>query len=474
MAGTVTHSVVFINPPGHAKLYRSSTCTYVSKANYIWQPQDFIGLSAQVPRDIPLAFHDCSVNGWDAAALFARIGEAAPAVAVIALSSIVYEQDIAFLRVFRDRYPSTRILALGDLFLEPVFRPRGLEHADGLVLNPLDCGLAEYIRTGASSSPHLLTTAAAPSAPAGEAKGAPRKVSVGVPRHELFLSRSYRFPFSRRFLYSTVSAQYGCPFQCQYCTQCKIPVTYRDHREVLEELDLVRRLGVREVFFGDPSFGFPKENGVPLLEGMIAKGLGLGWSCYANPGLIDHSYLQLMRRAGCHTAIIGVEDEDLEMLQKKYRRNLTRGRLEEFCRSARGLGVRVCGDFIIGLNSDQEAVKRMVALARRIRLDYASFNIFIPLFGSRVREQMVREGKLDPYAVGMDTSGTYGRSHERALALRNMAARMFYLRPAYLFRRLASVRGREEFLIQFQEMTAMLKDHLVRKGGGPAARKDAR
>jgi hypothetical protein len=154
------------------------------------------------------------------------------------------------------------------------------------------------------------------------------------------------------------------------------------------------------------------------------------------------------------------------MLQATYRRNLTRGRLEEFCRSSREQGVRVCGDFIIGLNSDEAAVDRMLALAERLRLDYASFNLLVPLFGSRVREQLVREGTLDPFTVGMDTSGTYGRDHERALVLRNRAARKFYLRPSYLLRRLASVRGREEFLIQFQEMTAMVRDHLVGKRGG--------
>lgn len=454
-------SVVFVNPPGPARLYRSSTCTYVSKANYIWQPQDFISLSALVPRDRELSFLDCSVNGWDEALLFSRIEQAGlPDVAVIALSSIVYEQDILFLKHFRARFPSVRLLALSDLFLEKAFWDRGLAEADGIILNPLDIDLEAYIRTGSTASQNLVlrgSSAATAERPAGKAA---QRVSVGLPRHELFLSRNYRFPFAHAYLYSTVSTQYGCPFQCQYCTQCKIPVTYRGHEEVLAELEHISRLGVREIFFGDPSFGFPRENAEQFLEGMLAKGLQFGWSCYANPGLIDRPFLELMKRAGCHTAIIGIEDEDMVMLRERYKRNLTESRLLEFTGDCRELKVRVCGDFIIGLNSDKEAVDRMVAFARRLDLDYASFNLFIPLFGSAERERLVREGALDPYAVGFDTSGTFGKDHTRLLALRDMAVRKFYLRPSYIWKRLSTLSGREEFMIHFQEMTEMLKHNI--------------
>lgn len=458
-----TGPVVFINPPGHAKLYRSSTCTYVSKANYIWQPQDFLTLSARIPRSLELSFFDCSVNGWDEAMFFARLGSYSPALAVIALSSIVYEQDILFLKHFRERFPDARVLVLGDIFLEKNFWDKGLEYADGLILNPMDIDIAEYITTGASSSPNLVLKGASAAVPEINSKSAPRKVSIGVPRHELFLSRSYRFPFAHAYLYSTVSTQFGCPFQCRYCTQCKIPVTYRSHEGVLEELELISRLGVREIFFGDPSFGFPRENAEKILEGMVSGGLKFGWSCYANPGLIDRKFLALMKQAGCHTVIIGIEDEDMDMLRERFQRNLTRPRLLEFSSNCRQLKVRVCGDFIIGLNSDEKAVIKMVDFARCLDLDYASFNIFIPLFGSRVREELIRDGAIDPLSVGVDTSGTYGKDHERLLMLRNMAIKKFYLRPSYLLKRLAGIRGPEELMIHFEEMIAMLKNHLFRK-----------
>ncbi|MBI4689833.1 MAG: radical SAM protein [Nitrospirae bacterium] len=437
------------------------TCTYVSKANYIWQPQDFINLSAQFPGDFNIGFYDCSIDNISKEELFKTIAVEPPDIALIALSSIVYGPDMDFLKDFRNRFKDTKILILGDIFLEKVFWEKGMEHADGLILNSIDINLAEYIETGRNVSENLILKGSIPTEEkAYSAKS--KKVSIGVPRHELFINKKYRFPFVRSFLYSTVSTQFGCLYQCNYCSQCKIPVSYRDYGEVLEEIRKVHSLGVRDIFFGDPNFGFPKENALPLLEGMIKNNFSMRWVCYINPALVDGEILRLMKKSGCHTVIIGVEDEDIDMLRELYKRTLSRQRLQEFCSECNRLGINVCGDFIIGLNSDEKAVERMVDFAKMLKLDYASFNIFSVLFGSKVRENLIKEGKIDPYIVGFDTSGTYGQN-ERLVRLRNMAVKKFYLRPSYLLRRISRISSLPELIIQFEEMVTMFKNHILKR-----------
>lgn len=467
MAGDKKRSAVFINPPGPSKLYRSTYCTYISKANYIWQPQDFINLSAHVPEDFDLRFFDLSINNLKVEELFKEIVLLSPDLAVVALSSIVFNQDVAFAKDFKARFPLTRLLVLGDIFLERVFWEKGLEFADGLILNSFSADLTNFIERGTGSSPYLILKTDRPKiAPGGDfnlpgKRTPPAKVSIGVPRHELFLNKKYRFPFVKSFLYSTVTTQTGCPFSCNYCTQYRLPVTYRDYNEVLEEIDSVRRLGVRDIFFGDPSFGFPRENATALLNGIIKRNLAMRWVCYTNPALIDGEFLTLMKRAGCHTVIIGVEDEDMDMLREKYQRTLSRTRLLGFSEECLRLDIRICGDFIIGLNSDEAAVNRMVDFAKKLRLDYASFNVLTVLFGSKTRADMIEKGELDPYDVGSDTSGTFGREgRERLLDLKTMATKKFYMRPTYLLRRLGKTRGFEELLIQLEEMVAMFKSSL--------------
>ncbi len=448
-------TIAFINPPGPSKLYRSLVCTYISKANYLWQPQDFINLSAHIPPDYKLKLFDCSVNGMDAQGLFEEIRECKPVLVIVALSSIVFDHDLDFLKSFTQSFPEITCLVSGDVLLEDIFWEQIFEYADGLILNTLDIDLTRYILHGESHSANLILKNAC--IQKRDPYAEPKKVSIGIPRHELFLNRTYRFPFVQSFLYSTVSSQFGCPYRCLYCATSKIPVTYRDAQEVLAEIEYVRSLGVRDMFFADPSFGFPQENVRQIVKGMIDKEFSMRWVCYTNPLLLDREFLALMKKAGCHTVIIGVDDEDTEMLKKQYSRTLSKARLIEFCEACQRLKIRVCGDFIIGLNSHEEAVNRMVRFARKLQLDYASFNIFIVLPGSFVREELVKTGKFDPHTVGADTSGTFGRD-EKLIRLRNLAVKKFYLRPGYLWHRLISIRSLPELRIQVKEMVVMLKN----------------
>jgi hypothetical protein len=458
-----TPSVAFINPPGPSRLYRSTVCTYISKANYIWQPQDFVTLSAHIPHEYTLDFFDCVRDHKTQEMLFDEVNLSPYKVVIVAISSIVYDQDIDFLKRFRAYFPDLKILVTGDILLEKIFWENVLEYADGLVLNSIDIDLAHYINEKTSNSPHLILKHQATNEPKAEGKAHPKQVSIGIPRHELFISKKYRFPFVRSYLYSTVSSQFGCPYGCNYCSWCEIPVVYRKYDEVLEEIATIHRLGVQDIFFGDPSFGFPRDNAVLMLEGMIRKNFSMRWVCYANPGLLDDEVLQLMKSAGCHTVIIGIDDENVDLLKAKYDRNLSKSKLIAFCHQCLQLDIRICGDFIIGLDSDKTAVNRMIQFAKLLHLDYASFNIFTPLLGSKMRKILVSEGILDPYTIGFDTSGTFGQGNEKLIQLRNMAIKQFYLRPGYLLRRMMNITSVTECMIQLEEMIAMLKHHVLKK-----------
>lgn len=451
-------SVCFINPPGPANLYRGIVCAYVSKANYIWQPHDFINLSAQIPEDFNLKFIDCSINNRDSYYLFKEIKGLNPALVIIAISSIILEQDLRFLKDFKSEFPAVKCLVLGNILLEKVFWERVLEYADGLILNSLDIDLLGYLKDGKSGSANLILKDGTHQPYDGtQNKGKAKKVSIGIPRHEIFVNRKYRFPFVKSHLYSAISSQFGCPFQCGYCSWAKIPVSYRDYNEVAEEIGVIKSLGVRDIFFADPSFGFPKENARHMLEEMIKKDFKMRWSCYANPLLIGRDYLKLMKEAGCHTVIIGVDDENFDMLNTKYGRAVSKEQLSGFCKHCQELGIQICGDFIIGLEGSRNSIDNLINIASEFRLDYASFNIYAILAGSKVREQLIREGKFSPFDISADPSGNFGRIDKGLIRLRDQAVRKFYLRPTYLLKRMSGIRSLTEFVIQFKEMTAMLK-----------------
>ena len=456
-------AVLFINPPGPEKLYRGMICTYISKANYIWQPFDFVTLSAHIPEKYDVKLIDCNIDTLSVQGCIEKIKKADPAAVIVSISSIVLEKDMEFLRQLRSAFPGLKISVLGDVMLEDSFCRKVRECGVDLILDPMDIDLCQYIETGRASSPNIVMFRDMRPEIHRKKEDKAKKVLIGIPRHKAFINSKYRVPFMRHSLYTTVSTQFSCPYKCHYCSCAKLPVTYRGYDEVLKELDFVKELGIREIYFSDPSFGYPKNNVKHLLHSMIDKKYSFSWSCYFNPAMGTDEMLKLMKTAGCHTVIIGVEDEDFDMLGSRFERRLSKEKLFEFTQNCKKLGIRICGDFIIGLNNKEEAFERIVDLSMRLDLDYASFNIYTPLMGSIVRDDMIRDGSISPDATGFDTTGASRMPDKKLIELRDKAVRSFYLRPSYIARRILSLKRPEEFFIQFAEMVELFKRSFAKR-----------
>lgn len=459
-------TVFFITPPSQEKLYRGVYCTYVSKANYIWQPQDFVLISAQVPEKYEAVLLDGNIDNLSENEIFRRMDKSVPVLAVVSVSTIVLENDLSFLNNMRGFFPDLKILVFGDILLEKRHWGKVLSLGVDILLDPMDIDLVRYINTGKTESRNIRLCKNQGQTDFERKKGEkPKEVSIGVPRHKIFVNPKYRNPFIKSFVYTTVTTQFSCPFSCAYCVCSNIPVTYRKYDEILSELDYVKQLKIKDIFFGDPSFGFPKENALKIVEGMIEREYGFNWCCYFNPNLSEKEVLKKMRLSGCHTVIIGVEDENAELLKDRYKRDLSREKLFNFVRECRVLGIKICGDFIVGLNNSPEAFDRMVDLAIELDLDYASFNILVPLMGSIFREELIARGEITQDQLGYDTSGTTGKENAEFFANRNRAIRRFYFRPRYLFSRLRSLTSIPEFVIHAQEMAGLIKNTFMMKRG---------
>ena len=134
-----------------------------------------------------------------------------------------------------------------------------------------------------------------------------------MPRHELFPARGYRFSFARHADFATVLTDYGCPYPCTFCVIGTLGFGMRPLEDVLEEVDHVRGLGRREIFFMDQTFGVVKQRGLALCAALEERG-DLSWTAFTRPDTADDEMLGAMQRAGCHTLIMGVESADDEVL----------------------------------------------------------------------------------------------------------------------------------------------------------------
>jgi dihydroflavonol-4-reductase len=61
------------------------------------------------------------------------------------------------------------------------------------------------------------------------------------------------------------------------------------------------------VFLRDPVFAYDRERVVSICEGILARGIDIGWQCESRPEHFDRELLTLMQRAGCNCVKIGLE-----------------------------------------------------------------------------------------------------------------------------------------------------------------------
>ena len=96
-----------------------------------------------------------------------------------------------------------------------------------------------------------------------------------------------------------------------------------------------------------------------------AQATGFRWSCTARVNS-DYETLKAMADAGARLLIVGFESGDPQIL-KNIKKGATVEQAREFTKNCKKVGIRIHGDFIIGLPGEtRETIKRTLDFAREL------------------------------------------------------------------------------------------------------------
>lgn len=139
------------------------------------------------------------------------------------------------------------------------------------------------------------------------------------------------------------------------CTFCLWPSTIhkgamyrmRTMDNVFEELKYIKKElpEVREVFIQDDML--PSGRAREFSQMLLAHNFKLNWSCYVKAD-VDYETLHLMKKAGCRYMHVGYETQDPTII-KNIRKGTNRATMTKFTADAKRAGIRIYGDFIVGL-----------------------------------------------------------------------------------------------------------------------------
>ncbi|MCX6363314.1 MAG: radical SAM protein [Actinobacteria bacterium] len=180
----------------------------------------------------------------------------------------------------------------------------------------------------------------------------------------------------------------GCPYGCDFCSKPIFgnAVRRRDLDLVFAEIAAIRGLGYDSLWIADDTF--------TLNEAYLAEfcrrisGSGMTWSCLARANGMTEETLRLMKGAGCRRVYLGLESGSqatLDLMNKQ----LT---VEQGVRAAelyRGAGIEVAAFFLVGYPGETvSSIEETFALALELPLDEISFNVPMPLPGSKLFERL--------------------------------------------------------------------------------------
>ena len=91
---------------------------------------------------------------------------------------------------------------------------------------------------------------------------------------------------------------------------------YNNAQKVVNELENISQLGIKEVEIYDDTFTWSKERLIKICELIIKRGIKLRWSVRDRVNNVSKSSLELMKRAGCNRIHLGIESGNPDILKR--------------------------------------------------------------------------------------------------------------------------------------------------------------
>ncbi|MGH9325784.1 MAG: hopanoid biosynthesis associated radical SAM protein HpnJ [Terriglobia bacterium] len=260
--------------------------------------------------------------------------------------------------------------------------------------------------------------------------------------HRNLVIENYNIPYLLHPYISFYSSR-GCPALCTFCLW---PQTLSGHtwrvrsvENVISEVRQALRLfpQLKEIFFDDDTFNIRKDRVQELCRKF--KPLGFRWSSTARVHC-DYETLKAMADAGARLFIVGLESGDPQIL-KNIKKGTTLEMAKAFARNCKKVGIKIHGDFIIGLPGEtQETIQRTIEYAKELDVETVQVSIAHAFPGTELYDfyaknnYMVDSAAADEEGHQLPHIEMPGLTREEMMAAVTRFYDEYYFRPRVVWR----------------------------------------
>lgn len=245
----------------------------------------------------------------------------------------------------------------------------------------------------------------------------------------------------------------GCPWRkCTFCFESAQLGYFRriTPERTTELIDvLVRNYNIKEISFWDDMFVFGEKWINEFCDLIKKKNIDITWSCYSRVDMVNPPILKKMASAGCWNIFYGIESGNQKLLDK-INKGITLKQCRDAIRWTKEAGIETRGSLMIALPGETpKQAGKTIDFAIELDLDYAQFLYTTPYYGTKLFSQCLSEGKLDTnfdrYSAFEPVYVPFGyKDADQVRSMVKKAYAKFYLRPSYFWKKIKSLRSKED------------------------------
>jgi radical SAM superfamily enzyme YgiQ (UPF0313 family) len=289
---------------------------------------------------------------------------------------------------------------------------------------------------------------------------------LGFPSHDKIDLSLYRDPLQKRKPFTITYASRGCWHgKCIYCS-CPFffqPARARSISSIVEELEWIENLGIKEIKWFDAEFNNFPENTSKLLDEMIKRKIDITWSALARVDNLPVKLIEKMKKAGCHTLHVGIESAN-ESILKNIRKNISLEQAKKTVENIKKSGLNVVTYFMLGLPGEtEETMRNTLNFAKELDPDATTFSIATPhpktLFHTWLKQNKLLKS-IDYVNYNPLLPPVYDLVDLKSQEIYDFmvyAQKNFYFRPTFIIKRLYKTRSFTEFKRGFKTFRMLMK-----------------
>ncbi len=268
---------------------------------------------------------------------------------------------------------------------------------------------------------------------------------------------AYRCALGSQNVVATIISSRGCPYQCIFCYSPQKTYRTRSTGNILQELQQITALGIREIFFYDDLFNLNTQRVIDISAAILKARLPITWSFRARVNMITDELLGIAKKSGCERIHYGLETGSDQFL-KKINKEVCVADIRNAVALTKKNKILAVGSFIIGFPGEgREHIYNTFKFARELDLDYVQFGFLTAYPKTKLYSDCLANGLIKEdfwLKFAKDPLG-YQKQYipqictdlfsEKELSLLvNAGYRLFYLRPGFILRSLLRTRSFRE------------------------------